>query len=133
MFPMRRLLLPIAGILLALAASACSQADGAASGAPAPASSDPNAPTIVAKDLKFQQSTYQVPSGKAFTLTLDNRDGAPHNVVIAKDGGFGDKVFEGEVFSGPAAKAYSVPSLAPGTYYFRCAVHPDMQGTLVAQ
>jgi plastocyanin len=130
---MRRLLLPIAGLLLALAASACSQANGGPAASAAPASSDPNAPTIVAKDLKFEQSSYQVPAGKAFTLTLDNRDGAPHNVVIAKDGGFGDKVFEGEVFSGPAAKPYSVPALAAGSYYFRCAVHPDMQGTLVAK
>jgi plastocyanin len=130
---MRRFLLPIAGLALTLALTACSQSGGLPSGSTAPASSDPNAPSIVAKDLKFEQASYQVPAGKTFTLTFDNRDSAPHNVVIASDEGFGSKLFEGEVFGGPAVKPYSVPALAAGTYYFRCEVHQDMKGTLVAK
>ncbi len=129
---MRRLVLPIALLALALALAACSQS-AAPSASSAAASSDPNAPTIVAKDLKFEQASYQVPAGKPFTLSFDNRDSAPHNVVIASDEGFGQKLFEGEVFGGPAVKPYSVPALAAGTYYFRCAVHPDMKGTIVAK
>jgi plastocyanin len=132
--PMRRLLLPLAGVVLAVAAAACGQAEAAPGGSSgSAASSDPNAPTIVAKDLKFEQSSYGVPAGKAFTLTFDNRDGAPHNITIAKDEGFGQTVFQGEIFGGPSSKAYSVPTLAAGTYYFRCDVHPDMKGTLVAK
>jgi plastocyanin len=130
---MRRFLAPIAGLALALALAACSQSAAPASGSTAPASSDPNAPTIVAKDIKFEQASYDVPAGKPFTLSLDNRDSVPHNVVIASDQGFGSKLFEGEIFGGPAVKPYSVPALAAGTYYFRCAVHPDMKGTLVAK
>jgi plastocyanin len=130
---MRRTFLPLAGLLLAVAAAACSGSSSSPSASSAPASADPNAPTIVAKDIKFEQSSYQVPAAKPFTLTFDNRDGAPHNIVIAKDEGFGDKVFAGEVFSGPATKPYSVPALAAGSYFFRCEVHPEMKGTLVAK
>lgn len=130
---MRRFLLPVAALALAVATAACSGSSTAPSGSPVAASTDPNAPTIVAKDIKFEQASYTVPSGRAFTLVLDNRDGAPHNIVIAPDAGFGQKLFEGEVFSGPATKPYSVPALAAGTYYFRCEVHQDMKGTLVAQ
>jgi plastocyanin len=130
---MRRFLLPLAGLVLAVTAAACGSANGADSRSVAPASSDPNAPTIVARDLKFEQSSYAIPAGAAFTLTFDNRDGMPHNVSIAKDAGFGQSVFQGEIFGGPGSKAYAVPALAAGTYFFRCDVHPEMKGTLVAK
>jgi plastocyanin len=129
---MHRLLLPLAGLLLAVTAAACGGSSAPAASAP-PASSDPNAPTIVANGMKFEQATYQVPAGRAFTLTFDNRDGAPHNVAIAADDSFGQKLFEGEIFGGPGSKAYSVPALTAGSYAFRCDVHPDMKGTLVAK
>ncbi len=129
---MRRFLPALAGLVLAVALGACAQANGSSPSGPA-ASADPNSPTVVANGLKFEQSTVNVPAGAAFTLVFDNKDGAPHNIAIAKDQGFGQKVFEGEVFSGPSSKVYSVDTLAAGTYYFRCDVHPDMQGTIVAK
>ena len=39
----------------------------------------------------------------------------------------------GEIFSGPGQKTQSVPALAAGSWFFRCDVHPDMQGTIVAE
>jgi plastocyanin len=129
---MRRLILPLAGLVLAVATAACSGSSGAPAASGPAASADPNAPSIVARDLRFEQSTVDVPAGSAFTLVFDNRDGAPHNVAIAKDDGFGQKVFEGEIFSGPAQRSYSVPALTAGSYFFRCDVHPDMKGTLLA-
>lgn len=128
---MRRPLLFLSGLAIALAIAACGQATG---GAPsAAASSDPNATTIVARDLRFEQSSYTAPAGRAFTVVFDNRESVPHNVTIAKDDGFGQKVFEGEIFSGPGSRTYSVGPLAAGTYPFRCDVHPDMKGTLVVR
>jgi plastocyanin len=36
------------------------------------------------------------------------------------------------VFSGPSARLYAVPALPAGTYQFRCDVHQQMTGTIVA-
>jgi plastocyanin len=41
-------------------------------------------------------------------------------------------LFEGVVFSGSATRWYPVPALTPGTYHFRCDVHANMVGMLVA-
>jgi plastocyanin len=125
---MRRFLLPFAGLVLAVSAAACGQANAAPS-ASAPA--DPNAPTIVAKDMAFGPAP-AVKAGSAFGLVFQNQDGAPHNVAIASDQGFGTIVFRGDVVSGPTSVTYQVPALAAGTYWFLCDVHPDMKGTFSA-
>ncbi|HEY8546644.1 MAG TPA: hypothetical protein VIL36_16405 [Acidimicrobiales bacterium] len=54
-------------------------------------------------------------------VTVANRDGAPHTVT----GGAFDS---GQVDGGGTA-SFTAPS-EPGTYDFRCQIHPDMSGTL---
>jgi plastocyanin len=129
----KRLLLTLALATVALAAAACSttNADNGASQGPA-APADPNAPTIVAKDMQFVTKDVQVPAGKAFQLTFTNNDGAPHNVAIYTDSSASTNLFRGEIFAG-GTKTAEVPALAAGTYFFRCDVHPDMQGTITAR
>jgi plastocyanin len=73
-----------------------------------------------------------VPAKVAFSLELVNRDNAPHNISIYRDATAADKLFGGDIVSGPANRVYSVPALPPGTWYFRCDVHPDMHGTIIA-
>jgi plastocyanin len=128
----KRLLVTLALATVALAAAACSStnADSDASQAPA-APADPNAPTIVAKDMQFVTKDVRVPAGKAFQLTFTNNDGAPHNVAIYTDSSASTNLFRGEIFAG-GTKVAEVPALAAGTYFFRCDVHPDMQGTITA-
>ena len=65
-----------------------------------------------------------------FHLLFDNRDSAPHNVTILDANG--ESTFVGETFGGPASRIYAIPALAAGTYRFRCDVHTDMTGSLVA-
>jgi plastocyanin len=130
---MRPLSLAIAGLALAVALGACGQASGSGAAPSAAASADPNATTIIADGLKFDRSSYTAPAGKPITIAFENKDGAPHNVAIAKDDGFGQKVFEGPIVNGPTTTTYSIGALAAGTYFFRCDVHPDMKGTLVVQ
>lgn len=131
---MKRLIATLALVTVALAAAACSSTD-ADTGTPAASAGpvDPNAPVVVAKDMKFQTRDVVAPAGKAFKLTFENRDGAPHNVAIYTDSSASKALFQGEIFGGTATKVYDVPALAAGTYFFRCDVHPDMTGTIVVK
>jgi plastocyanin len=120
----------VGGLVLAIAA--CS-AGAAENGSTAPAASyPPGTPTITAKDIAFTQHQVEAPADTAFTLVFQTADGAPHNVAIVRDGS-SSPAFTGEIVTGPREIAYSVPALAPGTYTYRCDVHPDMTGTLIAR
>ena len=73
-----------------------------------------------------------MPAGAAFELFFKNLDGAPHNVAIFTDSTASKSLYVGETIS-DAAMTYDVPALEPGTYFFRCDVHPDMTGSIVAR
>ncbi len=60
------------------------------------------------------------------TITVTNRDGAPHTVTSVDD------VFNTGTIDGGGATTFVAPS-EPGTYPFFCAIHPSMQGELVVQ
>jgi plastocyanin len=107
--------------------AACSTAS---SGQVARPSIDPNAVRISANNLAFSTSTLTAPAGKPFQIAFDNQESAPHNVAIYKDSSAAEKVFGSDPFSGPASVVYEVPALEPGTYFFRCDVHPEMSGQL---
>ena len=110
-----------------LMTAACSAGSSGPTDAP---SFDPDALMISAKDLKFSTSTLAAPADKPFQIAFDNQESAPHNVAIYRDPAATDKVFVPDPFSGPAVVTYDVPALGPGTYFFRCDVHPDMSGEL---
>ena len=120
----------IAGLLagaLALATAGC--------GGPTPGSPlfpTTAGPAVIADGLRFDAATLTVPASAAFGLELVNREGVPHNVAIYRDSSATEVLFRGDVFSGPATRVYTVPGLPPGTWFFRCDVHPDMHGELIA-
>jgi plastocyanin len=118
-------------VLLVVAAGALAACSGAPAEAAPPPSVPAGAAAIAASGSRFDRDTVEVPSGRAFPLLFDNRDGVFHNVTIVEPA-TGHALFTGEVFGGPAARAYQVPALVPGRYGFRCDVHPEMTGTLVA-
>ena len=125
------MLRPLRIALIALAAAALVAACSPSAASP-PASSDPVDVTITARDLKFGQTSVQAPAGRPFTILFDNQESAPHNVTIARDTTFASPLFQGEIVSSRQI-TYSVPALQAGTYAFRCDVHPEMVGSLVAQ
>jgi plastocyanin len=128
----KRLIATLALATVALAAAACAPAN-AAPGTPGPTvAADPNSPVVVAKDLKFTTPDVTAPAGKAFALTFENQESAPHNVSIYTDSSASNRLFEGEIFSS-GSRVYQVPALAAGTYFFRCDVHQEMTGTIVAK
>ena len=86
---------------------------------------------IASRDLTFDVATLAVPADSPFSLQLTNQEAAPHNVAIYRDSSASDDVFVGDVISSSSI-VYQVPALEAGSYFFRCDVHPDMNGTLVA-
>lgn len=132
---MKRLTLALGLLSLAALLAACSGAT-AADATPTPAATGgptSDAVVVVAKDIAFTTPEISVPAGRPFELTLDNRDGAPHNVAIYTDSSASAKVSVGEIFGGPGQRTQSVPALTAGTYFFRCDVHQNMTGTIVAK
>ena len=118
-------------IVGALAALVLVAACGAEAMTGPPPTAPPGGAVIVAARIAFDRTEIDVPAGQAFELLLENRDAIPHNVAIV--GADGKPVFVGEIFSGPGARTYEVPTLAPGRYTFRCDVHPlSMVGEVVA-
>ena len=91
---------------------------------------------ISASNLAFDKTSLSAPAGKPVQLTLRNRDASiPHNVSIYTNRSASQSIFKGELDTGPADKVYSIPANSnPGTYFFRCDVHPDtMTGNFVVQ
>jgi len=126
---MKRILLAFGLVALAAISAACSSA------AAQPLSSGPvdaNGPTVVAKDMKFTSPAVEVKAGTSFTLHFDNQDAAPHNVAIYTDSTASSAVSVGEIVTA-GTKDQVVPALKAGTYFFRCDVHHDMTGTIVAK
>ncbi len=95
----------------------------------------PAVPEISASTaVSFDTTTLIVPAGRPFELVFDNKQaGVPHNVRIDDSPAQTTIIFNGERITGPDTITYDVPAITAGTYYFLCEVHPNMNGTLVAQ
>lgn len=119
----------IAWIALVLTAAACSAAGTGVSPSIDPESVDV---TIVSRDLAFDQDTLAITAGSTWSLQLVNEDAAPHNVAIYTDTSATQSLFVGELVSSTTI-VYEVPALEPGTYFFRCDLHPEMNGALVVE
>jgi plastocyanin len=116
-----------AWLAAAVSVAACSTSAGSVA---EPPTAPPGGAVIVAQDQHFDRSRLDLPAGSAAALVFDNRDASPHNVAILDAAG--TSLFAGEIFGGAGTRTYAVPALAAGSYVFRCDVHPDMHGTLVA-
>jgi plastocyanin len=89
----------------------------------------PGAVAIVAQGTAFDTSELALPAGGEAVIEFDNRDpGLPHNVAIYTEAG--QPLFQGEIITGPATATYRFPSPPPGSYSFRCDVHPQMSGSV---
>jgi plastocyanin len=89
---------------------------------------------VVAQNLAFDTQELRLPAETPTTLTLDNKDTAPHNVAIYEDDtASGEPLFTFEPFAGPAVEPFPVDPIPEGEYYFRCDVHTNMEGTVVVE
>jgi plastocyanin len=90
---------------------------------------------LTAQNLQFSPRSLRAPAGQPVQITLDNKDsGVQHNVAFYTNASASQVIFKGEIFAGPATKteSFTAPS-SRGNYYFRCDVHPDMNGSFVVQ
>ena len=85
---------------------------------------------ISADALQFSTAELSVPANEAFKLKFDNKEAQPHNVWITDASG--GTVFKKPFFSGPKTVSWDVPAIAPGSYVFKCEVHPNMAGAITA-
>ena len=113
---------------VALAALAACSGGGSAASATPPADADAS---ITAQGNAFEPRAVEIPAGQPFELFFKNLDGQPHNVAIYRDSSASQSLFVGENVT-DGVVTYEVPALPAGDWFFRCDVHPDMQGTINA-
>ena len=113
----------------------------AASGTRSPSASSSAGAALEIKmvpTLKFDKAELTVDSGKDVTLTVNNTDeGVRHSFVLYKTKADADsdksEIASTKICSGPCKETLDL-NLAPGEYFFHCAVHPQqMTGTLNAK
>jgi plastocyanin len=86
--------------------------------------------TVTAQNIQFSTSTITLPDQPS-TLTFHNDDpGTMHNIGIYEDQAYTKEAFKGTIVTGVATATYRIPALTPGTYYFKCDIHPTMTGTV---
>jgi plastocyanin len=85
---------------------------------------------ISAADLEFNVTTIEATAGEDFTITLVNDDSAPHNISVYSEEG-GEAFVLGDTAEAGQTVTTDVSALEPGTYYFQCDIHPDMNGQVV--
>ena len=139
-FALRRSAIPAITLALGLVLAACSTSTES-SAPPATEGGDggtgsgtvtvaDGAVTITASGLQFDATTIEATAGEDFTITLVNNDSAPHNLSIYSEEGGDDLVMGGTAEAGQTVTV-DVSALEPGTYYFQCDIHPDMNGQVV--
>ncbi len=99
----------------------------------------PSGPTSATADLKISAQGTAFDTDKllgladtSLTITFDNKDnGVAHNIHFFKGAdATGADVAQTAIEPGPVVQTLTFGPLATGAYYYRCDVHPQMEGTL---
>jgi plastocyanin len=109
-----------AGTHTATAAPGC----GAAGGGQGAANENAGAPAQATIEVNGFQFSGQVRVAPGGTVTVVNRDSAPHTATAR------NRSFDTGTIAAGASGSFTAPN-EPGTYQFFCALHPSMTGTLV--
>lgn len=116
------------GALILVLLSACSGGGSAASAA-VPADADL---VVTAEGTAFDTSTLVLAAGEETTIFFRNLDGQPHNVAIYTDESASEPLWVGQTITDEAITE-TIPPLEAGEYFFRCDLHPSMNGTVVVE
>jgi outer membrane protein assembly factor BamB/plastocyanin len=91
--------------------------------------------TVSAKDMKFSTDAIRVAAGTQVTIAFTNDDSLPHNIAVYRDQTAQQAIFVGKLIAGPGGTItyeFQAPS-DRGTYFFRCDVHPWMNGQFIVE
>ncbi|MAF85873.1 MAG: hypothetical protein CL875_05280 [Dehalococcoidales bacterium] len=94
---------------------------------PAPESGKSVTINLSAENKAFDKNTITVPAGAEVTVIFDHKDsGVHHNLTVSLTEAVRKSIYNGNIITGPATINYRflAPS-TPGTYFFRCDVHPS--------
>ena len=135
-FSLRRGAILSPTLLLAFGLAACSgSTEGTAASDASPGATAAVTNGIVelsADDLEFDASVIEAPAGEPFTIVFTNNETEPHNVALFVSEG-GESIVAGDIIGEGETDEVEVEGLSAGTYYFRCDVHPEMEGSIVVE
>lgn len=89
---------------------------------------------LVAENIAFDKTTITVPAGAHVTVNFVNRDsGVPHTFSVYETAEAQKVIFRGQAVTGLARTKYEFDAPSnPGTYFFRCDIHPtQMTGQFI--
>lgn len=85
--------------------------------------------TLTAANFTFDRDHLELGNGESFDIRLVNRDAIPHNLTLYRTTP-AEPAFRGEIVDPRATRTYHFATPGPGTYRFRCDIHPAMTGTV---
>jgi len=89
---------------------------------------------LVAQGMSFDKSTITVPAGASVIINFNNKDSIPHNFALYTNSSAATAIFVGQVISSSSVTYKFTAPATPGSYFFRCDVHPTtMTGTFLVQ
>jgi plastocyanin len=102
---------------------------------PTPSSPGETVLQLTAENVSFDKRALTASTGASVTIQFNNKDaGVSHNFALYTDASASQKIFSGDLSAGPEVVNYTFDAPAPGTYYFRCDVHPDtMNGSFTVK
>lgn len=90
--------------------------------------------TIAARNIAFATNEITVEAGRPVVITFDNQDaGVPHNWALYESEGSGEPIAASPIEDGPVVQQIAFDPPPPGSYYFVCDVHPNMNGDLIVE
>ena len=101
---------------------------GAANGGAAPTPSAPGETVIQlrAQNILFDKRALTAAANSPVAIQFENADaGVLHNFALYNNSSASQKIFGGDLTTGPATTTYKFTAPAAGGYFFRCDVHPD--------
>lgn len=123
-------------VLASLALTVTAACGGGGDSEPTEAAPTPSSSLdLVAENISFDTETLVVKASLETTVRFENKDaGVLHNLAVYRAPNAREAIFKGELITGRNATSYTFEAPAPGTYFFRCDVHPDqMTGSLVVR